>query len=168
MAEEEIQEKAEASAEEKINQLRSEIEDLTGKWKRTAADYANLERRAAQEKETITKYANSFLLLRFLPVLDSLEKAVAAQPENAGLVAIVRQFNNILAMENIQEIAALDQTFDPRWHDCLEVVKGEAEDKVVEILRKGYRMGERVLRPAQVRVSKRFPQGAEEETPPSG
>lgn len=168
MAEAEIQEKAAKADIDEISRLQAAVEDLTGKWKRTAADYANLERRVALEKEAVTRYANGFLLLKFLPVLDSLEKAVATQPGDEGLKAIVRQFNNLLAMENIQEIAALGQTFDPRWHDCLEVVKGEAEDKVVEILRKGYRMEERVLRPAQVRVSKRFPQGVEEETPPTG
>lgn len=140
------------SVEEQLNQLREQVEDLTSKWKRAAADYANLEKRYAREKEESVGWASTRLLLKVLPVLDDLEKAVEAHGGD-GLELILRKFREVLRSEGLEEIKAVDESFDPHFHECLEVVRGE-EGKIVAVLRKGYKIGERVLRPAQVRVAK--------------
>lgn len=141
--------------DEKITRLEEEIADLTGKWKRMAADYANLERRVAQEKEMVTKYANTLLLLKIFPILDNLEKAAASHPTDEGLAAIVRQSQTLLDSEGTTMIPALGEKFNPHFHECVDVVEGEEDDKVVAVLHKGYKIDDRVLRPAKVRVSKK-------------
>lgn len=155
MIDEEMQEKDSSEAEEKINKLEEEITDLTEKWKRMAADYANLERRVALEKDTLTKYANVLLLLKLFPVLDSLAKAETAHPSDEGLAAIIRQFKTVLESEGVEIIPTAGEAFNPHLHECIDIVTGEEDDKIVAVLREGYKIGERVLRPTQVRVSKK-------------
>lgn len=155
MIDEEMQEKDNPDSEEKINKLEEEIIELTGKWKRMAADYANLERRVALEKDTLTKYTNVLLLLKLFPVLDSLVKAETAHPDDEGLAAIVRQFKAVLASEGVEIISAAGEDFNPHLHECIDIASGEEDDKIVAVLREGYKIGERVLRPTQVRVSKK-------------
>lgn len=154
------------SLEEKVKALTEQVEDLTAKWKRAAADYANLEKRQARERQEWVSRANLHLLLRVLPVLDDLEKAAAAHP-NGGLELVLRKFKDVLRSEGLEEIKALGETFDPHFHECLEVVKGE-EGKIVAVLRQGYKIGEKVLRPAQVRVSQAKPQGESERAQQEG
>ncbi|MEK7611048.1 MAG: nucleotide exchange factor GrpE [Patescibacteria group bacterium] len=155
MIDEEMQEKDNPDSEEKINKLEEEIIELTGEWKRMAADYANLERRVALEKDTLTKYTNVLLLLKLFPVLDSLVKAETAHPDDEGLAAIVRQFKAVLASEGVEIISAAGEDFNPHLHECIDIASGEEDDKIVAVLREGYKIGERVLRPTQVRVSKK-------------
>lgn len=143
--------------EEQLEQLREQVEDLTGRWKRTAADYANLEKRYGREKEELAGWAGTRLLLKMLPVFDDLEKAAAARSDS-GLELILRKLQEIIKSEGVEEIPVEGLSFDPKWHECLEVTAGE-EEKIVAVLRKGYKIGEKVLRPAQVRVAKAAPPG---------
>lgn len=149
------QKQPEISPADKIKELETVVSDLTGKWKRAAADYANLEKRHAREKEEWVGWSSIHLLLKVLPIFDDLEKAVAAHG-GAGLALILRKFDDILRSEGLEEIKTVGEKFDPRFHECLEVERGE-EGKIVAVLRKGYKIGEKVLRPAQVRVGQTKP-----------
>lgn len=166
LLEESGQKQPEVSAADKIKELETVVSDLTGKWKRAAADYANLEKRYAREKEEVVVFANTRLLLKMLPVLDDLEKAVATHPSE-GLALILRKFKTLLRSEGLEEIAAVGESFDPQIHECLEVVQGE-EGKIVAVLRRGYKIGEKVLRPAQARVGQARPQGESEQAEREG
>jgi len=133
-------------------QLKSQIEDLTEKWKRALADYANLEKRVQLEKQEFVKFSNASLLDKLLAVLDDLERA-EAHLKNKGLTLTVNQLRMVLKTEGVKEIKANRAKFDPEKMDCIEMVKG-VKNQVVEVVQKGYLLNNKVLRPAQVRVGK--------------
>lgn len=134
-------------------ELKKRCQELENNWKRAAADYQNLEKRTAKENEEFRKFANAALILKILPVLDGLERAAPPQADE-GVRLVLKRLLEVLAGEGVEEIEALGKDFDPHRHDCLEVVKGSEEGKVVEVLARGYKIGERIIRPARVRVAK--------------
>jgi len=139
--------------EEKVAQLHNQL-------KRALADYANLQKRVETEREQIIKFGGCILLTKFLAVLDTLEsaeKAVRSEGSPAvkqGLQLALEQFRKILKEEGVEDIAT-DSHFDPRFHEAVEIVKGKEDNKIVEVVAKGFRIGERILRPARVKVAKR-------------
>ena len=137
----------------KIEELQKQIRDLEYKWKRAAADYANLEKRVAHEKEVFSKFALANFLRQLLPILDTLEEAVT-HVEDEGLKMVLEQFKNILSENGVEEIEAAGKDFDPNLHEAVEMVEGE-ENKVVGVVKKGYKIGEKVIRVAGVRVGKK-------------
>ncbi|MCL5003835.1 MAG: nucleotide exchange factor GrpE [Patescibacteria group bacterium] len=140
--------------QQKIIDLEKEVADLTNKWKRAVADYQNLEKRTAKEKEDWAKFSNRLLLARLLTVLDHLELA-RAHSNDRGLGIIIDDFKSILTGEGLEEIQVkAGDSFDPNFQECVEVVAGSEDSKVVEVVAKGYIIGEKVLRPAKVKVSK--------------
>lgn len=130
----------------------AEIEELTNRWKRALADYQNLEKRGQAEKASLIRFANEELILKLLPVLDSLEKA-AEHLTNKGLDLILKQLRQVFEEEGLEEIVCLNQKFDPSFSECLEVIPAENEDLVAEIIQKGYKLNGRVIRPAKVKVT---------------
>lgn len=133
----------------KMEQLKIENEELNNRLKRTLADYANLERRVQEDREKIIKLANEKLLLELLPILDNLTRAVKNSSDQ-GLQIILKQFQEVLKSNGVKEITAGGQPFDPNFHEAVEVT-GES-GQVVEVLESGYQLGEKVIRPAKVKV----------------
>ena len=121
------------------------------KYARARADYTNLERRVQDEREGFLKFANSVLIVKFLPVLDDLEKAASGADE--GLKLVLLNLQEVLKSEGVREIKVKKgDDFDPTIMECT-VVEGNGEkQKVLEVIRRGYIMKEKVLRPAQVKV----------------
>jgi len=126
---------------------------------RLAADFDNYRKRVAREQVELTSRANERLLNELLPVLDDLERALeaAAKHEEAkleeGVRLVHRELVEALAREGLIEVET-DGQFDPHVHEALLSQPSEQEDgAVVEVLQKGYRLGDRVLRPARVVVS---------------
>jgi len=140
------------SEEEELN-LKKQIEDLTGHWKRALADYQNLEKRQAREKEEFVQYASGSLALRFLSVLDHLEKA-QDHLKDTGLDLAVKEFKRVLSEEGILEIEVLGHEFNPEEMEAVEMVEGGGDNKVAGVITKGYRLKDKVIRPAKVKVSK--------------
>lgn len=159
--EEEIQ-NAEGNKEEQQNEVESlklQIEDLTNKWKRAAADYQNLEKRIAREKEELLRFTNILLISRLIGVLDNLERA-SEHAEDKGLSIVTSDLKNILSEQGLTEInVKVGDSFDPAHHECVELTKGDSDDKVTEVVAKGYIIGDRVVRPAKVKVSKKDIEG---------
>jgi molecular chaperone GrpE len=127
-------------------------------WQRAQADYTNYKRRAEQEKEEISQFANSILILNLLPVLDDWERALASIPEDQadlgwveGVRLIERKLRGTLEALGLSPIEAVGQPFDPNLHEAAMQGKGE-EGIVVGELRKGYKFRDRVIRPAKVVV----------------
>jgi molecular chaperone GrpE len=135
----------------KLNK-KDQLLDLESKWKRAVADYRNLERRIEQGKAEMVKFANASLLDKLLAVLDDLERA-EAHLKDKGLTMAVNQFRQVLKTEEVEEIKALNEAFEPESMDCVEICQGP-ENVVVEVCQKGYRLAGKVLRPAKVRVGK--------------
>src|SRR3990167_619882 len=136
------------------------IQELENQLKRSLADYSNLQRRAEQEKEQIETFAKSAVVTKTLHVLDILEaigragKHTDLENLKKGIEIAVREFQNTLASIGVEEINAKGD-FDPRKHEAVEAVLGTTENKIVEVVEKGYKIGEKILRPAKVKVSKK-------------
>lgn len=143
----------------KIN-WRKKFRELEERYKRVLADYQNLKKRTEKEKEEFLKFANSSLILKFLDIRDQLEKAVG-ELKNEGLEMILKNFDQILQSEGVVEITAKGEDFDPEVFECVGLVrvKKERENKIVEVVQKGYKIKtgeeERILRFPKVKVGRR-------------
>jgi molecular chaperone GrpE len=129
---------------------------------RSQADFENYKKRAAREKEEAIKYANSSLLERLLAIIDNFELGLAAakeQGENSpiysGMVLVQKQLNDLLAENGLQPIEAEGKTFDPNLHEAIAHERSDQfpEGIVLRQPRRGYRLKDRLLRPARVVVS---------------
>ena len=129
---------------------------------RAQADYANLRRRTAEEREQMLGLANEILLAKVVALADDFDRAIEHVPAEAretawleGIAAIDRKLRALLESEGVTPIEALGRPFNPAVHEALSHVPGSGrpEDEVVAELRRGYRIRDRVLRPALVAVS---------------
>ena len=130
-------------------------------WQRAAADYANLKRRVEQERQELGRFGNAALLINFLPLVDDLERALQSVDARLagmtwldGIRLIHRKFQALLEMNGVTEIPADGLAFDPNVHEAVMFGEGE-EGKVIGVVQKGYKLGDRVLRPTMVVVGKR-------------
>ena len=138
-------------------------ENLDG-WQRAQADFQNYKRRMIRDLEQARSHTAASVLSRFFPVLDDLELALNSMPQiddgeqwGEGVTMVYRKLMNLLEAEDITPLdAEPGQQFDPRFHEA--VSQDECPDfengAITAVLRPGYQLGERVLRPAQVRVAK--------------
>jgi molecular chaperone GrpE len=129
---------------------------------RAQADYANLKRRTAEERLAMLGLANEILLAKVVGLADDFDLAIDHVPDEArdtawleGIAAIDRKLRALLESEGVTPIEALGRLFDPALHEALSHVPGTGrpEDEIVAELRRGYRIRDRVLRPALVAVS---------------
>ena len=145
--------------EERLAEVEREREEYLNDLKRVAADFENYRKRVARAPDGRVARGPPPLLNELLPVLDDLERALeaAAQHEEAkleeGVRLVHRELVEALAREGLVEVET-DGQFDPHVHEALVSQPSEQEDgSVIEVLQKGYRLGDRVLRPARVVVS---------------
>jgi len=145
--------------EERVALLESERDEAVDHLKRVAADFDNYRKRAARDQASLVARAHERLVKELLPVLDNLERALEAgeQTEEAklaeGVALVARELRAALEREGLVEIET-DGKFDPHVHEALLTQPSEAEEgSVIEVLQKGYRLGDRVLRPARVVIS---------------
>ncbi len=132
-----------------------EIDELNNKYLRALADYQNLEKRMSGALEQARTQTRKAVITDFIEILDDLEKADVFVKDN-GLKMIMDRFKKILENSGVQEIDVLDMEYDPYTAEAVEVVpakEGHSGDMVVEIVRKGYKIGDDIIRPAQVKVS---------------
>ena len=148
-----------AELEERLAEVERERDEYLNDLKRVAADFENYRKRVARDQEGLVARAHERLVKELLPVLDDLERALeaAAQHEEAeleeGVRLVHRELVKALAREGLVEVET-DGQFDPHVHEALLSQSSEQEDgSVIEVLQKGYRLGDRVLRPARVVVS---------------
>ena len=148
-----------AELEERLAEVERERDEYLNDLKRVAADFENYRKRVARDQEGLVARAHERLVKELLPVLDDLERALeaAAQHEEAkleeGVRLVHRELVEALAREGLVEVET-DGQFDPHVHEALLSQPSEQEDgSVIEVLQKGYRLGDRVLRPARVVVS---------------
>jgi molecular chaperone GrpE len=154
------QEEPEPTLEERLAEAEAKAEEHLNDLKRLAAEFDNYRKRAARDQESLVARAHERLVKELLPVLDDLERALEAaeQHEEAKLEEGVRLVHRALAealrREGLVEIET-DGAFDPHVHEALlaQPAEGAESGAVVEVLQKGYRLGDRVLRPARVIVA---------------
>ncbi len=127
-------------------------------WQREQADFANFKRRSEQEREELTRFVNAGLLLELLPVLDDLERALEHVPAKLsgaawidGVKLIYRKFSAVLEAQGFTQIEALGKPFDPNLHEAVRQEKGR-EGIIIEEIRRGYQLHDKVVRPTMVVV----------------
>ncbi|RMF18836.1 MAG: nucleotide exchange factor GrpE [Candidatus Dadabacteria bacterium] len=148
---------------------RAEYEALHEKYLRTLADLDNMRKRMLREKLDMQKFGHEQVVRELLPVLDNLERAVAAAPPDAegelrqfidGVQMIIEQFVQALERHGVKGIDALGATFNPEVHEALSEQPSEEHPPgtVLHQMEKGYHLHDRLLRPARVVVSRRTPE----------
>jgi len=150
---------AAAGAEDELKTLREERNLLLDRLARLQAEFDNARKRAAREQSEFREYAVADAIKALLPMLDSFDRALEAHAgdENfRGIELINRQFHDALAKLGVRPIPAAGEPFDPHLHQAVEVVDTSeaADDTVLEELQRGYRLKDRLLRPAMVRVAR--------------
>ncbi|MEK7576949.1 MAG: nucleotide exchange factor GrpE [Patescibacteria group bacterium] len=140
---------------------RQEKDEYLGGWKRAKADYMNAEREFSARLETTNQYAETRILKELLEVADGFDNAFALDPPESqwleGVRRIYSQIEKIFSKYGVVKMVTKNSEFDPSIHEAVEVVKTDQEkddNKVVGEAQAGYMMGDRVLRPARVKVSK--------------
>jgi molecular chaperone GrpE len=170
--EEQIEQPVEEGEEEVVDELmalRQELEEARAKeseyldgWQRARAELANARKRFQREREQAYGNAKADVLDRLLPVADDFERAIETLPENLssltwteGVVLIQRKLQLLLEQSGVAPIEAAGQEFDPFMHEAVthEPSESVAAGHIIAELQKGYKMGDRVLRPSVVRVS---------------
>ena len=146
-------EKTNKKEKNNLKSLQEKVKKFEEGWKRALADYRNLEKRFEEERKNIVKEANYNLILDLLPVLDNLEEATK-YIKDKGLEACIKQFKSVLNRYGVEEIKAQGKKFDPEIMEAIDTAKGE-ENKVVKVSKRGFMLGEKLLRPAQVIVGKK-------------
>jgi molecular chaperone GrpE len=129
-------------------------EDYKAKYLRALADYQNYERRVFEQRTELIKNANKELILKLITFLDDLDRAEQFVSDK-NLAHIKDSFYKMLSSEGLEEIDVLNKEFDPYTSEVVDMVAGEKDNIVVEVLRKGYMLNGSVVRVAQVRVSKK-------------
>ncbi len=152
-------EKAEKSEKEKAELHAQELAEKDDKYLRLAAEYDNFRRRSQKEKENLYGDIKADVLARFLPVYDNLERALKTPTEDEayrkGVEMIMAQFNATIEKLNVEKIESLGKTFDPAVHNAVMHVEDETkgENEVVEVFQEGFKIGDKVIRFAMVKVA---------------
>ena len=121
-------------------------------WKRALADYQNLVKRIDTDKKDFVKFATANIISKFLPSLDILELS-ATHSQDQGVQMAVKQFQDVLFAEGLQEILPkVGDTFDHEIHECVETLSGEPDNTIAEIITKGYKINDYVIRPAKIKA----------------
>ena len=158
-AKEESTEAKEAKAEEKTAEKKEEDEDLNTRYMRLMADFQNFRRRTEKEKSDIYAFGNEKLVSDLLPVLDNMERALAAAPEGdkfaEGMELIYKQMVDVLKKNKVEEIEAEGKVFDPNLHNAVmrQAKEGAESDTIITVLQKGYTLNGKVVRPSTVIVA---------------
>ncbi|RKL68661.1 nucleotide exchange factor GrpE [Salipaludibacillus neizhouensis] len=152
----------EEETSDELNQLNEKLEETNNRLLRTQADFDNFRRRMNKEKESAAKYKSQSLAESLLPAMDNFERAlqVDAQSEDTkgllqGMEMVYRQLKEALEKEGIVPIETVGQPFDPHFHQAVMQVESEEFESniVVEELQPGYKLKDRIIRPAMVKVN---------------
>ena len=143
-----------------LDKLKAERDSLLDRLARAQAEFENARRRASKEQQDFRDYAAADTIKPLLPVLDSFERALQVKSEPAdfrsGVELIYKQLQDALAKVGVKAIPAKGEQFDPHVHEAIEMVETSdaADHEVIEELQRGYRIKDRLLRPAMVKVAK--------------
>jgi molecular chaperone GrpE len=148
-----------AVSQEEYERVKAERDSLVDRLARLQAEFDNARKRETRERNEFRDYAVAGAIEQFLPVLDNFQLALkstgSAEQLRTGVELIVKQMEEALKSLNVQAVETVGTTFDPRVHEALEMVEKEdvPDHQVFDEVRRGYRIKERLLRPALVRVA---------------
>lgn len=142
-----------------IDSQKIELAETDDRLKRIAAEFENYKKRNTKEKESMYNSLLADIVSKFLPIVDNLEKALEAKTEDEnykqGVELVLKQFKDVLNSYGVQEIEAIGKTFDPELHEAVSSVVDEnlGEKEIKEEYRKGYQIGNKVIRHSMVVVA---------------
>jgi len=148
---------------EELEKARQEAKEYLDGWQRSRAELANFRKRVDRERQEQYNRIAGDILCRFLGVIDDFERALKDQPEDLdstswadGIKMIYKKLESILEAEGVEVIASEGEQFDPHFHEAISQEESDAHDEgeIIDVIQRGYRMGDRVIRPAIVRVAK--------------
>ena len=170
MKDENVEEKDENVAQEQENQQeertdyiidpkQQELDELNDRYKRVLAEFENYKKRSGKERETLYNSILSDIVEVFLPIVDNLENAVKAETQDEeyrkGVELVLKQFKDILKAKGAEEIPAVGETFDPSLHEAVSSIQDPEKNaqEIVQEYRKGYKIGNKVIRHSMVVVA---------------
>lgn len=148
--------------QEELNVARSQADEYLEGWQRSLAEFANYKKRVERDKVQMYQQATGSIVKPLLQVVDDLERALKNKPQSGeglawagGIELIYRKLLAILEAEGITQMDAEGQMFDPNLHEAITSEPGDEYEsgQIIEVVQKGYVQGDRVLRPAMVRVA---------------
>jgi molecular chaperone GrpE len=146
-----------------IQSLQTQAEEYLDGWQRARAELINFKNRVNRERENARARIAGEILVQYLDVIDDLERALQDRPQDGdakawaeGIEMINVKLKAILDAEGVEQIVGVGQKFDPHFHEAISYEDNEEfeDGEVIDVIQKGYKLGERVLRPAMVRVAK--------------
>ncbi len=152
-----------ASLKQELEEMRQKSEEYLEGWQRERAEFANFRKRVEKEREQFQQNAAGNIIRRFLEVLDDLERALKSRPQSGegavwaeGIELIYRKLLAILEAEGVKPMQAEGQFFDPNLHEAVSHEESSEHEsgQIIEVVQSGYWLGDRVLRPALVRVAR--------------
>ncbi len=147
------------SLKQRLDDAEEKLADSVSGWQRTQADFQNYRRRIERDNEMMFATMKGDIVKKVLPALDDLERAMQNRPDGDawanGIDLIVRKFQNILDAEGVKRIEAEGAEFNPTFHEAIshEPAEDVESGHVIAVVQNGYMLGERVIRPALVRVA---------------
>ncbi len=147
--------------EKELTEYRQKSEEYLNAWKRTAADFENYKKRQEKEAKELVEFAQEITVVKMLPTLESLEQALKQAPQDErfqtwseGVIKIVRQLEQVLLHMGIEKIKTIGEKFDPTIHEAVETIESDqGSGTVVEEVQSGYKLNDKVIRPAKVKVA---------------
>ena len=154
-----VNEKQVEEKQDDIDPKQQEIDDITDRYKRVLAEFENFKKRSQKERELLYNSILSDVIESILPVVDNLENASKVETEDTkykeGIELVLKQLKDVLQSKGIEEIKTVGETFDPNLHEAVSSVEDESkgEKEIIEEYRKGYKIGNRVIRHSMVVVA---------------
>lgn len=142
-----------------LEEAQAQASEFKDNWLRSQAEFQNYRKRVERDNDSFKVSTKSDIIKKVLPVLDDLERALQNRPADdawaEGIELVVRKFQNLLEMEGVKKIEAEGAEFDPNFHEAIshEPADGVKSGHIIEVVQNGYMLGERVIRPALVRVA---------------
>ena len=143
-----------------LEKVKAELESKNDLLLRTAAEFDNFKKRTERERAGVAEYAKANVIKELLPILDNIDRAAALEDKTGadyikGIEMIVKQFEALVGKLGITEVAKAGDTFDPNCHEAVKHIEDETlgENVIAEVLQKGFKIGDTVIRPAMVKVA---------------
>lgn len=147
-----------------LEESQKKADEYLDGWQRARAEFANYKKRVAKERQRAYQNAAGDILMKYLPVVDDLERALKNSPEEGqgaewaeGVELIYRKMMNILEAQGVTPMNAEGKSFDPNLHEAIVKTENDEDEyeseQIIEVLERGYLLGDRVLRPAKVRIA---------------
>lgn len=153
-------EKKSSKKDKELEALKQELENKNDLLLRTAAEFDNYKKRTDRERLSIAEFAKANVIKELLPILDNIDRAALMEDKTSpdyikGIELIVKQFEALGGKLGITEVAQVGDSFDPNCHEAVMHIENEelGENVIAEVLQKGYKIGDTVIRPAMVKVA---------------